>query len=326
MRAFWYSELGPADRVLQTGEMEAPTPDAGEVLVRLATSGVNPVDVKRRAGGRGGMSAAKVIPHFDGAGVIESVGEGVSASRVGERVWVYEAQWQRPFGTAAELVAIPAQRVVPLPENVSFAEGACLGIPAMTAHHAVFEDGSVSGKTVLVTGGAGAVGSYAVQFAKLGGAEVITTVSTDEKAEWANVVGADHVIRYKTEDVAAEVKEITKGDGVDRIVEVEFGGNLAASLDVLEPNGVIATYASEAVHEPSLPFYSFLYKNVTVRFQVVFLMSGEAKRQAIDDITRWLASGSLKHRIAECFPLQRAAAAHEAVEGGTFGKVILEIG
>ncbi len=266
------------------GEMEAPVPGAGEVRVQLAASGVNPVDVKRRRGGRGPMEATRVIPHFDGAGVIDRVGPGVPTARVGQRVWVYEAQWQRSFGTAAELVALPAERAVPLSKRTSFSEGACLGIPALTAHRCVFADGPVDGQTVMVTGGAGSVGAYAVQFAKLAGARVLATVSTAEKAARASECGADHCIDYKSEDVASRVQEITGGVGVDRIVEVEFGGNLGVSIEILKENGVIAAYASDAVSEPALPFYQLAYKNISIHHVVVFGMPQPSRREAIAEI------------------------------------------
>ena len=207
------------------------------------------------------IESERVIPHFDGAGIVDEVGPGVSGLGKGDRVWIYEAQWQRTLGSAAEYVVVPAQLAVPLPETASFADGACLGIPALTAHRSVFRDGPVTDRTILVTGG---VGQYAVQFAKLGGARVLTTVSTDKKAELVHKCGADEVIRYKDENVSERVRELTDGKGVDRIVEVEFGGNLTTSLDVLKPNGVIAAYASDAVREPTLPFYQLLYGNVTL--------------------------------------------------------------
>jgi NADPH2:quinone reductase len=288
-------------------------------------SGINPVDVKRRAGGRGPLASARVVPHFDGAGVIDQVGSGVSESRIGERVWVYEAQWQRASGTAAEYVVVSADRAVRLPDGVDVAAGASLGIPALTAHRCVFADEPVSGATVLVTGGAGAGGSYAIQFAKLDGARVITTVSTEEKAELARKAGADLVINYKTEDTVARVKQATAGNGVDRIVEVELGGNLSVSVEVLKANGVLATYASQAVPEPVLPFYQLLYRNIVLRHELVFLMPEDAKQHAVTDITGWLEAGRLWHHIGSRFPLDQAAAAHEAVESGAVGKVLLEI-
>ena len=326
MLAVWYERNGEAAEVLQFGELETPTPATGEVRVRLAASGVNPIDVKRRRGARGQViKDPLVVPGFVGAGVIDAVGDGVAASRIGERVWIYEGQWQRPRGTAAEFVAVPAERAVALPDATGFVEGACLGIPAMTAHRAVFADGPVDGQTVLVTGGAGAVGAYAIQFAKLGGARVLTTVSSDRKAEIAADAGADYVFNYKAENVAQRIADLPGGGGVERIVEVEFGGNLPQSLDVLKPNGVIAGYASDAALEPKVPFYALAYKSATIRCILVFMMPEAAKQQAARDITRWLAAGELRHYVASRLPLAEAVAAHEAMEKGPIGNLVLEI-
>ena len=325
MRAAWYKTLGSARDVLEVGERETPAPGPEEVRVRMRASGVNPVDVKRRAGGRGALASTLVVPHFDGAGIIDQVGDEVDAGRLGNRVWVYEAQWGRDFGTAAEFATVPESRAVPLPANASFADGACLGIPALTAHRCVYGDGPVEGHTVLVTGGAGAVGAYAIQCARLGGARVLATVSGDEKAKIARKAGAEAVINYREEDVAARVMELTDGEGLDRIVEVEMGGNLDASIAMLKPNGVISAYASEGEPQPAVPFYTLLYKNLTLRFELVFLMPEEAKRKAIEDITGWLAEGELGHTIAGSFALEDIVAAHEAVESGPLGKVLVEL-
>ncbi|QEG36961.1 NADPH:quinone reductase [Bythopirellula goksoeyrii] len=324
MKAIWYEKLGSAPEVLEFGEMPDPQPGPGEVRVAIHVSGVNPIDVKRRLGGRGTMAAPRVVPHFDGAGVIDVVGEGVDPGRVGERVWLYAAQWERDFGTAAEFVSLPADQAVPLPENCDFAEGACLGIPALTAYSSVFSDGEVAGKTVLVTGGAGAVGRYAVQFARLAGARVITTVSTEEKAELATSAGADHVINYRTTDVADRVLEITDGVGANRVVEVEFGGNLPTNLRAVRPGGIIATYASQANPEPTLPFYDLMYRSIIIRPVLVFGSSAELLQQALIDITQWLGEGSLTHHLGERFPLAETIAAHHAVENSAVGKVLVE--
>ena len=325
MRAAWYSRFGSAVDVLTVGEMATPEPGDGEVRVRLACSGVNPVDVKRRRGGRGDMPAPCVIPHFDGAGTIDRVGAGVSSRRVGERVWVFEGNWQRAFGTAAEFVCLPESQAVPLPDDVGFAEGSALGVPAMTAHRCVFTDGAVAGKTVMVTGGAGAVGGYAVQFAKLAGATVIATVSNDLKAEQAKAFGADHIVNYRQDDVAKRVRDVTGGVGVERIVEVEFGGNLETSLHALAPNGVIAAYASDAALEPAIPFYRMAYANVTVRPVLVFGVPDAAKADAVRDITAWLKAGRLRHCIGRHFSLGEIVAAHQAVEAGVPGKVVIDL-
>ena len=325
MRAVWYEQQGAAADVLRIGDLDRPEPGPGELRVRLAASGVNPVDCKRRRGGRGAMDGPRVVPHFDGAGVVDALGDGVDGRRLGERVWIYQAQWGRAMGSAAEAIALDAALAVRLPDNSGFDEGACLGIPAMTAHRCVFADGPVTGQTVLVTGGAGAVGRYAVQFAALGGARVIATVSSAEKAAVAQAAGAHEVLDYKSEDVAERIKEITGGAGVTRIVEVEFGGNLETSLAVIADNGVIASYASDAVLEPALPFYRLAYANLTVRPVLVFAMPEEAKRRAIADITRWAESGELSHHMGPRFALEDCAAAHAAVEAGANGKVIIQI-
>ncbi len=326
MHAVWYERNGEAAEVLQYGELEMPSPGPGEVLVRLVTAGINPIDVKRRRGARGQViQEPLVVPGFDGAGVIEAVGDGVEPGRVGERVWVFEAQWQRARGTAAEFVTVPAERAVRLPDRTSFVEGACLGIPALTAHRAVFADGPVTDQTVLVTGGAGAVGSYAIQFAKLGGARVLTTVSSDQKSEIAADAGADYVFNYRAENVVQRIAGLPEGGGVDRIVEVEFGGNLPQSLEILKPNGVIASYASDAAPEPKVPFYGLAYKSACVRFVLVFMMPEAAKQQAIGDLTRWLEAGELRHYIAKRLPLAETAAAHEAMERGVIGNLVLDV-
>ena len=326
MKAVWYSDFGSAEEVLEVGEMATLHAGSGEVRVRLYASGVNPVDVKRRAGGRGAIAAAQVVPHSDGSGGIDEVGEGVDPGRMGQRVWVYEAQVQRHLGTAAEYVAIDHRRAVPLPDAASFNDGACLGIPALTAHRCVFADGSVAGQTILVTGGAGAVANYAIQLATLGGARVISTVSGPEKARIATAAGAGDVINYREEPVVERVLELTDGRGVDRVVEVEFGGNLTDALGATKIDGVIATYASQAEPEPQIPFYQLLYRNLTVRFELVFMMPEKSKAAAVSDITKWLAGGRLQHNVAEVFPLEQAVGAHQAVEAGPVGKVILNVG
>ena len=327
MRAAWYEKLGNAQDVLSVGEVDIPEVGSGEVRVKVQASGVNPSDVKQRSGWGGlKMRHPRVIPHNDGAGVIEAVGEGVSPSRVGERVWIYEATLSRPFGTAAEYVVVASDNAVFLPDNTEFAAGACLGVPAMTAHYSVFQDGAVTGQTILVTGGAGAVGNYAIQLAKWGGARAIATVSSPEKAEIAHAAGADYVINYKTEDVAARVKEITGKEGVDRVVEVDFASNLETNLAVLKRNGVIATYASDSNAQPQIPFYPLVYKNITVHYVLVYVMPKAAHQVAAEDITTCLKAGVLNHVIAQRFPLAEMAAAHEAVESGrAIGNQVVEI-
>ncbi|MEI7445020.1 MAG: NADPH:quinone reductase [Burkholderiales bacterium] len=329
MKAAWYDHKGPAREVLQLGERPTPEPAPGEVRVRVHRSAVNPSDTKQRGGLRGNvvMPFPYVIPHQDGAGVIDAVGAGVDASRIGERVWVYEATLGRFNGTAAQWTVVPAHKAVPLPAGAGFDAGACMGIPAMTAHRCVMADGPVAGKVVLVQGGAGAVGYYAVQIAALQGATVIATVSRAEQAERAREAGAHHVIDRRTEDVAARVRAITGADaGLDRVVEVAFGQNLATDVALLKAGGVIASYASDAVPEPAIPFWPMLQKDLTARFVLVYAMS----REAHDDAARWitdaLAREALRHQVFRTFALDEIAAAHEATEAmSNVGKVLLAV-
>lgn len=325
MRAAWFEAFGSAREVLQFGDRETPTPGAGEVLIRLATSGVNPSDVKKRAGSFPDLlDGGYVIPNSDGAGVIEAVGEGVDPARVGERVWVYQAQYARRFGTAAEYVAIGSSRAPRLPDNTGFDVGACLGIPAMTAHRCVFADGSVAGQTVLVTGGAGRVGHYAVQWASQAGANVIATASNDEDRAVCEAAGAAQVVNHRADDVAAAIMAATNGEHVDRVVDVEFGGNLPVTTEVLRIGGTIATYASTAVPEPKLPFFQMMYKDVTIRMVIVYAMPEDAKQHAIADIETALSAETLQHRVAHKLPLAEIAKSNELVEkGGVRGAVIL---
>lgn len=326
MRAAWHGEFGPAADVFKLGELDAPQPAAGDVLVRVHASGINPLDVKKRAGARGVLDVERAIPHYDGAGVIEAVGSGVDTGRIGERVWVFEGQFGRWLGTAAEYISIPSNRAAALPESVGFAEGACLGIPALTAHRAVCADGDVAGQTILVTGGAGAVGSYAVQFAALSGATVIGTVSSTEKADRAIANGATHTINYKTDDVVARVKELTDGAGVDRVVEVELGGNMPVTSRVIKANAVIAAYASMAVPEAPLPFYPMLMSAPTIQIVACFTVPEPAKMEAVQDISAWMAVGKLRHNVGATFPLEDIVRAHEAVESGSVvGGAVVEI-
>jgi len=319
MKAAWFEQFGPAAEVLQIGEQPTPKPDAGDVLVRLAASGVNPSDVKKRAGSFPSLlDDGLVIPHSDGAGVIEAVGEGVPESRIGERVWLYQAQYVRRFGTAAEYVAIDDSRAAALPENTSFEVGACLGIPAMTAHRCVFADGAVDGQTILVTGGAGRVGHYAIQWAKQAGARVITTACQAEDIESCIEAGADATVNHREPDWAADVIDKNGGKPVDRVIDVEFGANLPQLLKLIRTGGTIATYSSMQVSEPKLPFFQMMYLDLTVRFVIVYAMPEEAKQQAIADINARLATDNLKHRVAHTVPFTDIARAHELIESGGF--------
>jgi NADPH:quinone reductase len=327
MKACWYEKTGAAKDVLVFGEMPAPEPGPGEVRVKIMVSAVNPSDTKSRRGWQGRpMPFPRIVPHQDGAGVIDKVGPGVKSRQPGERVWIYMAQRGRPFGTAAEYTVVPEIRTVPLPDGTSFEEGACLGIPAMTAHRCLYADGVITGKAVLVQGGAGAVGFYAVQLAKLGGARaVLATVSRDEQASRAREAGADHIINYKSENVAERAKAIL-GGGVDRVVEVALGKNLAADATMLAVNGVIAAYSSDEVPEPVVPFNAMLMKDLTIRFVLIYEVGNEARLDAAREINRLLAARELKHQIAEVYSLEQAAVAHERMEQGhTIGKLLLYV-
>jgi NADPH2:quinone reductase len=294
--------------------------------VRVHVSGVNPSDVKSRAGARGGMAFPRIVPHSDGAGVIEAVGPGVDKARIGERVWLWNGQWRRPFGTAAERIAVPAAQAVRLPDGVDFEAGACMGIPAMTAEACLFSDGPLDGKTVLVTGGAGAVGHYAIQLAKWSGARVIATAGRAETVAACRDAGADLVIDYKRERVAERLRDATGGAGIDRVVEVEFGGNLETSLAAIKENGVIAAYASMGAPTPPLPFYPLMFKAVTLRLVLVYILSPEARRRSIANLTAALEAGALTHPLAGRFPLDDIARAHEAVEAGNkLGQILVSI-
>lgn len=327
MRAAWFESFGPARDVLKLGELDTPEPTAGEVLVRVHTSGINPSDVKKRAGSFPDLlDDGLVIPNSDGAGVIEAIGEGVDKSRVGERVWVYQAQYARRFGTAAEYVAISSNYAPRLPQKASFEVGACLGIPVMTAHRAVFADGDVDGQTILVTGGAGRVGYYAVQWASRAGARVIATASNDADAETCRQAGAHEVVNHREDKFAQAVLDANAGELVDRVVDVEFGANLPVSIEVLRIGGTIATYASTQVPEPKLPFFRMMYKDLTIRMIIVYAMPDSAKDHAVADITNALREDALQHRVAHTLPLDQIADGNEIVEDGTCrGGVILTI-
>lgn len=324
MLASWYERHGAAREVLRVGEQPDPVPGKGEVRVRLRASAVNPSDVKARGGSRP-VIPPRVIPDSDGAGTIDRIGPGVPRRRLGERVWVYNGQWQRASGTSAQYIALPAAQAILLPRKISWEQGACLGIPVMTAHRCLFADGPVKGMTVLVTGGAGVVGHYAVQLARWAGARVIATVSSPEKADHARKGGAHATINYRTDDVAARLEGLTKGQGIDRVVDVELGVNLPTYEKSLRQSAMIATYAAAAAQDSVLPS-RLRHRNVTVRMVFVYTMPDEAKRQAIADIGRWLARGRPRFAIAARFPLGEIAAAHEAVESGNkIGHVILDI-
>jgi len=324
MRAVWYDRQGPASDVIVTGELPTPEPGIGEVRVRLEASGVNPSDTYRR---RGAVPKEydRVIPNSDGAGVIDKVGFGVAPSWVGRRVWLYNGQRNgRWMGTAAEYIALNVDLVTPLPDHVSFEEGATLGIPCMTAHGCVFIAGPVQGKTVLVTGGAGAVGHYAVQLAAWAGARVIATVSSEKKGQRARDGGAEHVINYRTEDVAARVRDLTGGQGVDHVVDVDLGGNLDAVLDSVRDSGSIAYYATNGALNQVVPLRRVMQMNLAIHGFTLPTSPHAQRKRAQTDIAAFVARPGRILSVAGSFPLYETANAHMSVEqGGKIGTVVV---
>lgn len=327
MQAAFYERTGPASEVLTVGSLPDPEPGPGEVRVRLRWSGVNPSDAKSRAGLRSKvLPFPKIIPHSDGMGVIDAVGQDVPQQRVGERVWVWNAAWGRAFGTAAQYVVLPQAQAVVLPEGVSDEAGACLGIPALTALHAVLAHGGVKEKSVLVAGGAGAVGHYAIQFARLLGArQVITTVSNAAKAELAMAAGAQLAIDYRQGDTADRVRAATQGQGVDRIIEVDIAANGLLDADIVRPGGDWVVYGS-GQGQFALPFFPLIAKNQSLHFFIVYNLAPQDRQRAQSTLAELLARGVLTHNIAQRMPLAQAAHAHELVEQGKVaGNVVLEI-
>ena len=331
MRAAFYSRTGPAREVLEVGEQPTPRPAAGEVLVRVHASGINPADVKRRAGWRGlEMDHPLVIPHTDGAGEIVETGSGVGLSRIGEHVWLWNAQGGygtagRAFGTAAEYVAVPASQATRLDDRLSFQAGACLGVPAMTAYRAVYADGPVEGWTILVNGAAGAVGHFAVQLAAAGGATVLGTVGNEAAAAHARAAGAAAIIDRKREDVVARVLELTDGQGVDRIIEVDFGANHAVDIAMLKVNGTIVSYSSSSNPEPMFPYYAFANKGANLRVIQGFCIPKEARQAGESFLAQLATEWRLSVAIAASYPLSDIASAHEHVERGSIGNVVVTL-
>jgi len=323
MRAAYYEQNGAAREVLRVGEVETPQAGPGEVRVKLATSGVNPSDVKSRQGTTRKITWPRLIPQSDGAGVIDQVGDGIAKSRIGERVWIWNGQWKRAFGTAAEFIALPAAQAVKLPHGISFESGACLGIPAMTAIHAFALSGADKGSTLLVAGGAGSVSQYVIQFAKAAGATVLTTTSSSDKAKAAQEAGADHTIDYKREDVGERVMELTGKRGVDAVIEMDLAANAKLIPFVLRPKGSVIVYGTGAPNV-NLPAYFCLTQSIRVQFFLVYELDTLERERAVSAIGRALEQGRLINRIASpTYALADIAAAHEAVERGTIGNVIV---
>jgi NADPH2:quinone reductase len=324
MQAAYYESNGSAREVLRVAEVETPQAGPGEVRVKLAASGVNPSDVKSRQGATRKIAWPRVIPQSDGAGVIDQVGDGIAKSRIGERVWIWNGQWKRAFGTAAQYIALPAAQAVKLPDKISFEAGACLGIPAMTAFHAIALSGAAKGTTLLISGGAGAVSQYAIQFAKAAGATVLTTISSPEKAKAAQEAGADHTINYKSDDVGARVMEITGKLGVDAIIEMDLAANAKLIPAVLRPKGSVLVYGTTP--EATIPAAFCLVNTIRLQFFLVYELDTAERERTVAAITRALEQGRLLNSVAQpTYALANIAAAHEAVERGTIGNVVVTI-
>jgi NADPH2:quinone reductase len=325
MRAAYYEKNGAARDVLRVADVDTPKPGPGEVRVRLKTSGVNPSDVKAREGRTRKIGYPRVIPHSDGAGEIDMIGDGVPASRQGQRVWVWNGQWKRPFGTCAQYVVLPQALAAPLPASASFEAGACLGIPAMTAYHAVAVANIGKGANVLVSGGAGGVGHYAIQFAKARGANVLTTVSSQAKADLARAAGADHTIDYKRDNVGERVMAATGKAGVDAIVEMDLAANARLYPAVLRPRGHVVVYGTGSA-EATIPAQPSLVNAFKIEFVYVYELTAAEREAAVSAINRMLDDKTLINNVALTLTLDDTAAAHEAVEKGqTMGNVVVTL-
>lgn len=333
MRQAWYDRTGSAAEVLKTGFLEIPAPGPGEVLVKVWASGINPSDCKQRRGWPGYVLQGRTVPHSDGAGVIAATGPGVDPRKVGSRVWVWGARGGSFYGfdggpevgTASDYVCLPVAHTAHLPDHVSFEVGAALGAPACTAHYLVFGDGDVAGKAILVQGGGGAVGSLATAFAARGGATVVATVSSSEKADIARSAGASHVINYRTSDIRETLAELCP-DGFDRIIEVDFAANIAVDATVMRRDGVIASYSSPTNAAPTVPYYQLQFKGVTIRFCQGARLPQAAQTNALVAIEQGLREDWLRPVIGSRFALEEIAEAHELVESGkAVGKVIITL-
>ncbi|MBL4721456.1 MAG: NADPH:quinone reductase [Alphaproteobacteria bacterium] len=328
MRAWWYEESGSVD-VLQFSDIADLEPDAGEVRIRVAYSMTNPTDAKRRETGRDLTLFKRIVPNNDGSGVIDKVGAGVDAARIGERVWIFGAQSQRPWGTAAEFSVVPSNQAIKLPDNATLAQGACLGVPAVTAHCGLFADGPLTNKTVLVSGASGRVGAYGVQLAKwAGAATVIGTAGSAEKLAYVQSLGADHTIDYNDDRLVDTLLELTNGRGVDLVLDVAFAKTIQMAPQIIAANGVITNYANDGgAMEPTLPvFRDLMQKCITMRPYAIYTLPQERRDHAYRDITTCLSSGALSHRIVGPRPIEDMPNAHELVgQGKVFGCLLIEI-
>lgn len=324
MRAALYREMGEASKVLSVEEMEAPPPGPKEVRVRVSLSGVNPTDWKSRSGMTGAGPLGFQIPHHDGSGVVEALGEEVSGLSIGQRVWLHLAAFQNRYGTAAEASVLPAERAIPLPDAAGDELGACLGVPALTAAHCLGGDpAALEGRSVLVAGGAGAVGHYAIELAKHAGARVAATVSSEEKAALARAAGADMVVNYRQAEATEELRSFALN--FDRVIEVALGANLDMDLALSGPGTTIVVYASEA-QDPVVPTRRLMGANVSIHYMLLYGVPAEELRAAISWTSDALAAGALSALPTHYFPLEEVAAAQDAVERGAIGKVLLRCG
>jgi len=325
MKAAWYERNGVAAEVLVVGDLPTPTPATGEVRVQLRTSGVNPSDVKSRMARP--LGGPRIVPHSDGAGVIDAVGEGVPASRIGERVWLWNAQWLRPEGTSAQFVCVASAQAVVMPDDMSYEAGACMGIPGLTAMQAVRLAGDVRGQHILVTGASSAVGHYITQMLSQRGATVIGTVGNPAKAEHAKAAGATHCLFYKTEDVVARVLDLTQGQGVDAVIDMDFSttaGWLAQGL--VKHHGQVICYGSNPPPDISISFRPLLFASIGLKFFLVYDLTPADRHACLAQLTDMLRQKQLKHSIGAVFALTEIVKAHETVETGqTIGNVVLDI-
>jgi len=325
MKAAWYSQNGPARDVLVVGDIPVPAPGAGEVVVQVHASGVNPSDVKSRVGRP--VASGFIVPHSDGAGIIVEAGAGVDRQRLGERVWLWNGQWNRALGTAAEYIVLPQQQAVALPAHIGFDAGACLGIPAMTAVHAVRRAGDMDGRTLLVTGAGSAVGHYVTQIAVRQGAVVIGTAGSPARRDHALAAGAAHVVDYKREKVAGRVKEITGGAGADAVIDMDF--STTAPLlpqGLLKPHAPFVCYGSNQRGDLPIDFRTVLWGSHDLLFFLVYDLLPAQREAALGDLASLLAAAALRHTIAASFPLEEITAAHEMVEASdTVGNVVLRL-
>ena len=325
MKAVQFEKFGSAAETLKQVNLSIPEIKPDEVLVRLYTSGINPSDTKKRSGAFPNLlDSGPIIPHSDGAGIIENVGEEVDRTRIGERVFVYQAQHNRRMGTAAQYVVVSDSRAPKLPESISFEVGACIGIPIMTAHRCVFATGDVKNQKLLITGGAGRVASYAIQWAKHAGAQVFTTASNPLDTDFCLDMGADHVVNHRNTSWGRELDSLCENEKIDHVIDCEFGANLIEILQCIRTSGLISTYGSTLDASPKLPFRDMMFKDLTIRMIIVYDMPESAKNQAIRDTQELLFEDTFRHRI-RTFPLEEVSRAHALVEEGGGGCVVLNV-